>query len=64
MMGMDNTDSICWDPHKMLGSILQYARIVTKYVNFHLSYYEDQARAHTGLMTWPRHNILCVYLLV
>ena len=45
MMGMDKTDSICWDPHKMLGSILQYARIVTKHVNYYflLSYHEDQA---------------------
>ena len=36
MKGMDKTDSICWDPHKMLGSILQCALIVTKHVSSHV----------------------------
>jgi len=33
MAGIDRVDSLTWDPHKMMGSVLQCAVLVTKHLN-------------------------------
>ena len=33
MAGVERSDSVMWDPHKMLGSILQCAMLLTPHVS-------------------------------